>query len=84
MSQQISEKVLNEGLKVPVIGLGTYSLKREKGVKAMAGAIDAGYRLLDSAFNYENEGALGKAIRQSSVHREELLVYSKLPGSLFN
>ncbi|AWB42989.1 aldo/keto reductase [Paenibacillus sp. CAA11] len=80
MNQQIPEKVLNDGLKVPAIGLGTYSLKGEEGVKAMAGAIDAGYRLLDSAFNYENEGALGKAIRQSSVPREELLICSKLPG----
>lgn len=43
-------------------------------------AIEAGYRLIDSAFSYENEGAVGAAVRQSSVPREEVLVTSKLPG----
>lgn len=80
MNQKIPELTLNDGLKVPAIGLGTYSLKGEEGVKAMAAAMDAGYRLIDSAFNYENEGAVGKAIRRSSVPREELLICSKLPG----
>ncbi|MEF2968601.1 aldo/keto reductase [Paenibacillus sp. M1] len=80
MKQNIPEHTLNDGLKVPAIGLGTYSLKGEEGVKAMAAAMDAGYRLIDSAFNYENEGAVGKAIKRSSVPREELLICSKLPG----
>lgn len=80
MNQQIPERILNDGTKIPAIGLGTYSLKGEDGVKSMVGAIDAGYRLLDSAFNYENEGALGRAIRQSSVSRDELIICSKLPG----
>ncbi len=80
MNLNIPEHTLNDGLKVPVIGLGTYSLKGEEGVQAMASAMDAGYRLIDSAFNYENEGALGKAIKRSSVPREELLICSKLPG----
>lgn len=43
-------------------------------------AIDRGYRLLDTAFNYENEGAVGEAVRRSSVPRSELLISSKLPG----
>lgn len=80
MNQKIPELTLNDGLKVPTIGLGTYSLKGEEGVKAMAAAMDAGYRLIDSAFNYENEGAVGRAIQLSSVPREELLICSKLPG----
>lgn len=80
MDQLIPERILNDGMKIPAIGLGTYSLKGENGVKSIAGAIDAGYRLLDSAFNYENEGALGRAIRESSLPREELMICSKLPG----
>lgn len=80
MNQNVPELTLNDGLKVPAIGLGTYSLKGEEGVKAMAAAMDAGYRLIDTAFNYENEGAVGKAIKRSSVAREELLICSKLPG----
>ncbi|MEK5480246.1 aldo/keto reductase [Paenibacillus sp. FSL R5-0407] len=80
MNQNIPEYTLNDGLKVPAIGLGTYSLKGEEGVKAMVAAIDAGYRLIDSAVSYENEGAVGKAIKRSSVPREDLLICSKLPG----
>lgn len=80
MSQKISEKVLNDGLKVPAIGFGTAWVKGADGVKVLTGAIDAGYRLIDSAFNYENEGAVGQAVRKSPVPREELLICSKLPG----
>ena len=43
-------------------------------------AIDAGYRLLDTAFNYDNEGAVGRAITRSSVPRESLVYSTKLPG----
>lgn len=80
MSQKISEKILNDGLKVPAIGFGTAWIKGAEGVKVLTDAIDAGYRLIDSAFNYENEGAVGQAVRQSPVPREELLITSKLPG----
>jgi diketogulonate reductase-like aldo/keto reductase len=68
------------GFTVPAIGLGTYSLDGNAGTDAMIKAIGLGYRLLDSAFNYENEGAVGAAVRRSSVARDELLVTSKLPG----
>ncbi len=46
----------------------------------MVRAIHHGYRLLDSAFNYENEGAVGEAVRRSGVSRTELHITSKLPG----
>ncbi|MFB4259986.1 2,5-didehydrogluconate reductase [Niallia circulans] len=71
---------LKDGLPLPAIGFGTYALNGGAGVNAMVSAIDIGYRLLDSAFNYENEGAVGEAIRRSSVPREQLRVTSKLPG----
>lgn len=74
------EKVLNDGLKIPSIGFGTSGLNGEEAVDSIKNAIDAGYRLIDSAFNYENEGAVGKAVRESSVPREQLLITSKLPG----
>jgi diketogulonate reductase-like aldo/keto reductase len=76
----IPEITLNDGLKLPAVGFGTYKLNGASGVNTIVGAIDTGYRLLDSAFNYENEGALGEAIRRSSVPREQLIVTSKLPG----
>jgi diketogulonate reductase-like aldo/keto reductase len=76
----IPEVALNDGRTMPALGLGTYKLNGSAGVKAMVSGIDAGYRLLDSAFNYENEGALGQAVRRAGVAREELFLVSKLPG----
>jgi diketogulonate reductase-like aldo/keto reductase len=69
-----------DGTAVPAVGFGTYQLKGAAGADTIARAIDAGYRLIDSAFSYENEGAVGRAVRAASVPRDELLVTSKLPG----
>jgi diketogulonate reductase-like aldo/keto reductase len=80
MDQSIPEIRLNDGLTLPVIGLGTYTLKGNEGVNAIQNAIATGYRLIDSAYNYENEGTVGEAVRRSSVPREELRITSKLPG----
>jgi diketogulonate reductase-like aldo/keto reductase len=68
------------GLALPVVGLGTYLLNGVEGVKDIQSAIHAGYRLLDSAFNYENEGTVGNAVRNCGVAREQVIVTSKLPG----
>ncbi|MGG3434976.1 aldo/keto reductase [Heyndrickxia coagulans] len=80
MSISIPEIKLNDGMTVPAVGFGTYKLNGAAGVQAIVSAIDAGYRLIDSAFNYENEGAVGEAVRRSSVPREQLRITSKLPG----
>jgi diketogulonate reductase-like aldo/keto reductase len=68
------------GLSLPVVGLGTFRLNGPAGVEAMQSAIRTGYRLVDSAFNYENEGAVGTAVRDCGVAREQIIVTSKLPG----
>lgn len=70
----------HSGLTLPTIGFGTYRLNGSDGVDAIARAIDKGYTLLDSAFNYENEGAVGRAVRASGIDRDKLVVTSKLPG----
>jgi diketogulonate reductase-like aldo/keto reductase len=80
MKVHIPEITLYDGLKLPVIGLGTYRLNGNAGANAIVNAIDMGYRLIDSAYNYENEGTIGEAIRRSSVSRQELIITSKLPG----
>ena len=80
MEIRIPEVTLNDGLTLPVIGFGTYPLKGNDGVNAIVSAINNGYRLIDSAYNYENEGTVGEAVRRSSVPRHELLITSKLPG----
>lgn len=60
MMNQVPEITLNDGLTLPVIGLGTYKLKGSMGVNAITSAINIGYRLIDSAYNYENEGTVGE------------------------
>lgn len=80
MMNQVPEITLNDGLTLPVIGLGTYKLKGSMGVNAITSAINIGYRLIDSAYNYENEGTVGETVRRSSVPRQDLLITSKLPG----
>src|SRR5690625_2612234 len=80
MNNSIPVTTLNDGLTIPAIGLGTYTLKGNSGVEAIESAINNGYRLLDSAYNYENEGTIGEAVRRTSTPRDELIITSKLPG----
>ncbi len=76
----IPEVVLNDGYKLPKVGLGTYELRGGKGYQQIISAIKDGYRSIDSATNYDNEGIVGKAIGSSGVPRDQLFVSSKLPG----
>ncbi|PZF60521.1 aldo/keto reductase [Curtobacterium sp. MCBD17_013] len=71
---------LNDGTAFPRLGLGTYGLNGDEGVAAVRAGIDAGYRLLDTALNYGNEDAVGRAVRECGLPREDLVVTSKLPG----
>lgn len=80
MQNSIPQITLNDGLQLPAVGFGTYKLNGSEGVRAMESAVEAGYRLLDSAFYYENEGAVGEAVRKCAVPRSELRITSKLPG----
>ncbi len=82
MSQRpvIPTRTTRSGADVPAIGFGTYRLNGHAGVGVVREALTSGYRLLDSAFTYENEGAVGRAVRTSEVPRADVLVASKLPG----
>jgi diketogulonate reductase-like aldo/keto reductase len=71
---------LNDGLVIPQIGLGTYTLTGDEGEAALVGGIAAGYRLLDSAHRYNNEEQVGRAVRESGVSRDDLVITTKLPG----
>ena len=71
---------LNDGTTLPAIGFGTVSLRGEDGIEAMRQALEAGYRLLDTAVNYENEREVGEAVRRSGLSREEVRITSKVPG----
>ncbi len=70
---------LNNGIKIPKIGLGIYALNDEDTiVKAID---DLGYRLIDTARMYGNEKILGRAIRRCSVDRKDLFITTKVYGS---
>ena len=69
---------LNDGRQMPVLGFGTYSINDPQ---VFVEAIDAGYRLLDTATRYENETEVGRGIAESPVSRDELFVTTKLPGN---
>lgn len=71
---------LNDATWFPELGLGTYGLRGDHGIAAMVSAVESGYRLLDTAVNYENEAEVGEAVRRCGLDRDELLVTSKIPG----
>ena len=71
---------LNDGTTLPAIGFGTAGLRGGDAVTATTSALEAGYRLIDTAVNYENESEIGEALRRSGVARDEVLVTSKIPG----
>ena len=71
---------LADGSAFPELGFGTYNLRGADGTDAIVSAIQAGYRLLDSAVNYENEREVGEAVRRSGLDRDELIVTTKIPG----
>ncbi|MCI1634958.1 aldo/keto reductase [Bifidobacterium sp.] len=83
-NQTLPNLTANDGLVLPAIGFGTYKLRGFDGSTAIESALNNGYRLLDSAVNYDNEGTVGKAIHQSGVPREDIIVTSKLPGRYHN
>jgi diketogulonate reductase-like aldo/keto reductase len=80
MTKEIPKVLLNDGQELPMIGLGTIGLVGNKGKLEILDAIQSGYRLIDTSTNYNNEGIVGRAVRESSIPRDELIISSKLPG----
>ncbi|MEE1765215.1 aldo/keto reductase [Streptomyces sp. SP18BB07] len=69
---------LNNGVEMPILGFGVYQIPPEQTEQAVTEALAAGYRLLDTAAAYGNEEAVGRAIKNSGIPREELFVTTKL------
>jgi len=71
--------VLNNGVEMPILGFGVFQVPdAEECERSVLEALRAGYRLIDTAAAYLNEGAVGKAIQKSGIAREELFVTTKL------
>jgi diketogulonate reductase-like aldo/keto reductase len=69
---------LNDDNKIPVIGLGVGEVSDSETEQAVSAALEAGYRLIDTASAYGNEAAVGRAIAASGVPRDELFITTKL------
>ncbi|MFD4228084.1 aldo/keto reductase [Streptomyces sp. NPDC058545] len=69
---------LNNGIDMPILGFGVFQIPPEETEQAVTDALAAGYRLLDTAAAYQNEEAVGRAVKNSGVPREELFVTTKL------
>lgn len=70
---------LNNGVEMPILGFGVFQVKNlDECERSVKDAIDVGYRLIDTAQSYGNEEAVGKAIKNSGVKREELFITTKL------
>lgn len=75
---------LNSGYTMPIMGLGTYALSDRECYDAVTTLLNAGGRLIDTAYMYHNEAAVGRAVRDSSVPREEIFVITKLYPNQFS
>jgi len=85
MAQQQSPELapavtLNDGRRLPVIGLGTWPLDDDGAERVVSTALELGYRHIDTAVPYGNEVGVGRALASSSLPREELFVVTKLDG----
>jgi len=73
---------LPNGLKIPKLGLGTWFISDDDVVQAVKDAVEIGYRHIDTAQAYQNEGGVGKGIRACGVKREDLFVTTKLAAEV--
>lgn len=69
---------LNNGIEMPILGFGVFQVKPEETENIVLEALDAGYRSIDTAASYQNEEAVGRAIRRSGIPREDLFITTKL------
>jgi len=75
---------LNSGYEMPLNGIGTYSLTGDECYNSITSALNSGVRLIDTAYMYNNEEEVGRAIRDSGIPREEIFVITKIYPSQFN
>ncbi len=69
---------LNNGIKIPMVGFGTWDVRGKVGVAILEQALETGYRLIDTAIMYGNEKEVGQAIRNSGIDRGEIFVTDKI------
>jgi 2,5-diketo-D-gluconate reductase A len=78
MTPHIPQVTLDNGVQMPILGFGVYQIPAEQTEQAVTDALAAGYRSIDTAAAYVNEEAVGRAIKNSGIPRDELFVTTKL------
>lgn len=78
MENRITNKVLSNGVSIPVIGMGTWPLCGEQLENLMEEAISIGYRMFDTADNYFNEESIGNVIAKHKSERDKLFMMTKI------
>ena len=74
----IPNVTLNNGVEMPVVGFGVFQIPPDETEEAVSTALEVGYRSIDTAASYQNEEAVGRAIRSSGIGRDELFITTKL------
>lgn len=74
---------LNNGVKMPMAGIGTFLLSPDEAEASVLSALQCGYRLIDTANAYVNEKAVGRAMKRSGLNREEIFLETKLWPSFY-
>lgn len=70
--------ILNNGLKMPVLGYGVYQVDPQECERCVSDAVEAGYRLIDTAQAYGNEEGVGNAVKKSGIKREDFFIVTKV------
>lgn len=81
MTFSVPSLMLNNGVPIPQLGFGVFLVPPDETAAAVATALDAGYRLIDTAQGYQNEQGVGEAVARSEVPREEIFITTKLANS---
>jgi 2,5-diketo-D-gluconate reductase A len=69
---------LNNGVQMPILGFGVFQVPDEQTEQVVTDALAAGYRSIDTAASYDNEDAVGRAIANSGIPRDELFITTKM------
>ena len=72
---------LNNDVEMPILGLGTWTLRGSWASKAVLWALELGYRLIDTASFYGNEQKIGEALKMSAIPREDIFITTKVWNS---
>jgi methylglyoxal/glyoxal reductase len=78
MQNQQLYTTLNNGIKMPLLGLGVYDMYKKEAEQAVLWALETGYRLIDTAAMYQNETEIGNAVCQSTVARKDIFITTKV------